>query len=187
VGQHNITHMAARNRSPLNGHRLQPSQGPFPRFEERRRKYPGWTPVDLGGHEVISRLHLAMRPGAEAAAEARHTLDRLIGTMPDDELDTLRLLVTELITNAVRHAGGHEWVELDIELYVNAVHVAVTDRGPGFTPPECPQPHGDRPGGWGLCLVDRLSNRWGVLLDGATRVWFELDRAPQPRFAHTSG
>jgi anti-sigma regulatory factor (Ser/Thr protein kinase) len=175
--------MAAGNRSPLNGHKVRPARGPFPRFDERRGADDDWTPVELGGHEAISRLHLSLRPGREAGAEARHALDRLAGAMPDEELDTLRLLVTELITNAVRHAGTPQWIELDIELYSNAIRVQVTDRGPGFTPPETPAPHRDRPGGWGLCLVDHLSDRWGVLLDGATSVWFEVDRAPHARFA----
>src|SRR5436309_86718 len=144
--------MAASNkRSPLNGHRLQPAASPFPRFQKRRGEESVWTPVELGGHDVISRLHMAMRPGPEAAGEARETLDRLEGSIEDYELNTLRLLVTELITNAVRHGSAGQWIRLDIELYVNAVRVQVTDRGPGFHPPATPEPHLDRPGGWGLC------------------------------------
>jgi anti-sigma regulatory factor (Ser/Thr protein kinase) len=179
--------MATSKRPPLNGDKLEPAPGPFPRFEEHRRENVGWSAVESGGHDVMSRLHMAMRPGAEAAGEARDTLDHLVGAVDDDELDTLRLLVTELITNAVRHGGTQQWIELDIQLYANAVRVEVTDRGPGFQPPETPEPRPDRPGGWGLCLVDRLSDRWGVLIDGSTSVWFELDRARNERFAPTAG
>jgi anti-sigma regulatory factor (Ser/Thr protein kinase) len=161
--------------SSANGHRFNPGSTPFPRFEKRRRE-AGWQAVDLGGHEVISRLHMQLRPGAEAAGEGRHALDPLEGSIDERQLDTLRLLVTELITNSVRHAEEAKWIGLDIVIYANAVRVQVSDRGAGFDPPDEPEPHRDRPGGWGLCLVDRMSDRWGVANNADTRVWFELDR-----------
>ena len=163
----------AADQTNSNGHRFDPRPGPFPRFGKRRRE--GWDAVDLGGHEVISRLHMRLRPGPEAAGEGRHALDPLEGALADEQLDTLRLLVTELITNSVRHARDG-WIELDLDLFANAIRVQVVDRGEGFEPPETPRPHRDRPGGWGLCLVDRMASRWGVAREDATRVWFELDR-----------
>lgn len=156
---------------------------PFPRFGRRQDENgaSGWLPVDLGGHEVVGRLHLQLRPGPQAAGEGRHALDRLDGSLSYEQLGELRLLVTELLTNSVRHgADGNDWITLDVEIYANAVRVVVTDRGPGFEPDPTPQPHLDRPGGWGLCLVDRLADRWGVDTNGETIVWFELDRV---RFA----
>src|SRR3954449_9887620 len=152
---------------------------PFPRFEERRQQTSesGWVPLDLGGHEVVAHLHMQLRPGPQAAGEGRHALDRLEGAVPDDELAALRLLITELLTNSVRHgAAEHGWITLDVEIYANAVRAVVTDRGPGFTLQGAPEPHSDRPGGWGLCLVDRLADRWGVENDDTTAVWFEMDR-----------
>jgi hypothetical protein len=51
----------------------------------------------------------------------------------------------------------------------------VTDIGPGFQ--ARPRRPDDDPGsGWGLFLVEQLSDRWGVELNGATQVWFELVR-----------
>jgi anti-sigma regulatory factor (Ser/Thr protein kinase) len=138
-----------------------------------------WTPVDLGGHEVISRLHMRIKAGPEAAGEGRHALDRLEGALDPAQLAELRLLATELLTNSIRHAAtDDDWIALDAEIYANAVRVVVTDRGPGFEPEPSPQPQLDRGGGWGLCLVDRLADRWGVVRDGGTAVWFELDRSP---------
>ena len=157
---------------------------PFPRFQRRRgqNRDSGWIPVDLGGHEVIGRLHLQLRPGPQAAGEGRHALDRLEGSIEQEQLSELRLLVTELLTNSIRHGvGDRGWIELDVEIYANSVRAVVTDSGPGFEPDPEPKPHLDRPGGWGLCLVDRLANRWGVDREGGTAVWFEIDR---PRFAH---
>ena len=171
--------MTARKRTPTgsNGHQPDPGATPFPRFEKPRSDAAGWIPLDLGGHEVVARLHMRLKPGAEAAGEGRHALDRLEGSIERGQLDVLRLLVTELVTNSVRHAdAGREWIGLDVDIYSNAVRVAVTDRGPGFEPPAEPEPHPDRPGGWGLCLLHRLADRWGVATNGHTAVWFEMDR-----------
>lgn len=152
---------------------------PFPRFEERARDaaQTGWRPGELGEHETMARLRMQLRPGPEAAGEGRHALDQLRGTLPDDQLDELRLVATELLTNSVRHGSANGgWIVFEVELYANAVRLVVTDRGPGFRPEPNPQPHPDRPGGWGLCLIDRLADRWGVDANGETSVWCELDR-----------
>ena len=159
---------------------------PFLRFERRREQSggSGWLPLDLGGHEVIGRLHLQLRPGPEAAGEGRHALDRLEGSLDPGQLSELRLLVTELLTNSVRHGVDDRGrIELDVEVFANAVRAVVTDTGPGFEPDPDPTPHPDRPGGWGLCLVNSLADRWGVKRDGSTAVWFEMDRRG---FAHAA-
>src|SRR3954468_6385520 len=112
-------------------------QTPFPRFQQRRWENgpDGWAPVDLGGHEVIARLHMQLKPGPQAAGEGRHALDRLEGSIEQRQLDELRLLVTELLTNSVRHGADEQtWIKLDVEIYSNTVRVEVTDRGPGFEP-----------------------------------------------------
>src|SRR4051794_7152160 len=131
--------MAADNASRSNGHRVDPAGSPFPRFEERRRESGDWVKVDLGGHDVMSHLQLCLRPGPEAAGESRRALDRLTGSIDDEQLDTLRLLVTELVTNAVRHTGTQQWIELDVDLYANAIRAQVLDRGPGFQPARKPE------------------------------------------------
>ena len=52
----------------------------------------------------------------------------------------------------------------------------VTDEGPGFDPADTGTPGTDE-NGWGLFLVERLADRWGVNHnDEITRVWFELRR-----------
>jgi signal transduction histidine kinase len=56
-----------------------------------------------------------------------------------------------------------------------AVRVAVVDSGPGFAASERPSSPGVD-GGFGLFLVDRIADRWGTDGEGATTVWFELDR-----------
>jgi len=55
------------------------------------------------------------------------------------------------------------------------VRCCVSDPGPGFEPAER-EPDDDPGAGWGLFLVEQLSDRWGVDLNAGTSVWFEIDR-----------
>lgn len=127
----------------------------------------------VAGTEV--RLRLASGPDAVSAA--RRGLDPLEREIGPDRLGDMRLLVSELVTNSVRHARAGEGDELELEVSVSGelIHVCVTDHGPGFeVSPRCPD---DDPGsGWGLFLVEQLSDRWGVDVNGRTQVWFQLDR-----------
>jgi anti-sigma regulatory factor (Ser/Thr protein kinase) len=90
------------------------------------------------------------------------------------DVDTLRLLVSEVVTNAVRHGGSSRPVEVHASWNAE-VRVEVCDQGDGFTPvPRQRAP--DDPGGFGLLLVGSLADRWGVETDGGTTVWFVLRR-----------
>ena len=136
----------------------------------------------LGGSGVIthgragSELSVRFGRGPTAASEARGALVALEERVDDRVLDDIRLLVSELVTNAIRHAdaptGGE--VGLDVTIDQSRVRVEVADPGAGFEP----QPRDDemsRPGGWGLYLVDRIADRWGVMRNRMNRVWFEID------------
>jgi len=113
----------------------------------------------------------------EAAAEARHALDDVSAAIPDTRLRDVRLLVSELVTNAVRHAdlADSDVILLVIDVGEGALRVEVHDPGGGFVP-TAPAPDPARPSGWGLYLVAELADRWGVDSDESTLVWFELDR-----------
>ncbi len=130
---------------------------------------------------VLERMRpsfeVQLPPTEQAPAAARRSLERLDGHLDPDGLETMRLLVSELVTNSVRHArlGDGGWINLSVEENPRALRVAVTDAGVGFDErPGPPQP-GD-PSGWGLHLVEQLADRWGVSRDGETSVWFEIDR-----------
>ena len=101
-----------------------------------------------------------MREVATAAA--------LDGTRADDAV----LLVSELVTNAVKY-GGDGRIELVIEQPRGIMRVAVRDKGGPGPLPEMREP-GLAGGGHGLRLVDRIADRWGVE-HGSTIVWFEFD------------
>jgi anti-sigma regulatory factor (Ser/Thr protein kinase) len=74
-------------------------------------------------------------------------------------------------------ADGRGEIELRIDRGAEGVRVEVLDSGAGFDfDPSRPQR--DAETSWGLFLVDRISDRWGIDVDdGRTRVWFELDAA----------
>ena len=97
--------------------------------------------------------------------------------LPQEVLGDLKLALTEACTNSVRHAyaDGEGLVEILYELHADKLVVEVCDHGEGFTP----QPRLgalDEPGGFGLYLVGRLADRWGVERTGGTTVWFVLRR-----------
>lgn len=123
------------------------------------------------------RLERELPVKAEAAAEARHALDAVPTGLPDGRVRDMRLLVSELVTNAVRHANltARDRIRLVVDLADDALRVEVHDPGGGFVP-DVPEPDPERPSGWGLYLVSELADRWGVDSDGSTLVWFELDR-----------
>ena len=125
---------------------------------------------------VGHRVDLRLPAGPQAAGLARHAVDELEGEVSPMTLEDGRLLVSELVTNSVRHAGlpGDASILLSIRLLPGGLRVEVTDAGPGFDPGGRPSPGVER--GWGLYLVERISKRWGVTRDPHTLVWFELDR-----------
>jgi len=91
------------------------------------------------------------------------------------DTDAASLLATELVTNAVRHAGltCHEAIGLEVGIKDQMLRVSVTDGGPGFDKPK--HPVGGLGGGFGLQLVEAIADRWGVNRNGVTEVWFEID------------
>jgi anti-sigma regulatory factor (Ser/Thr protein kinase) len=114
--------------------------------------------------------------GPEAAASARSALSRLRADLDQPLIETLRLLVTELVTNSVRHTAADS-LTLSVAIGRSAVLTEVADTGPGFDP-QCVENSGNEDTGWGLFLVERLADKWGVRHDGPSkRVWFELRRA----------
>ncbi len=86
----------------------------------------------------------------------------------------MRLIVTDLVTNSVRHSDGGPQVAVDVCVSRERVRIEVNDSGTGFTP-RLRIAGESREGGWGLHLVDRLADRWGVNGEGCTRVWLEID------------
>ena len=96
--------------------------------------------------------------------------------MPAAVRDDVLLLVSELVSNAVLHAGAGPDRPLQVQLLRGPrwLVVTVSDEGPGFTW----HPNSERrneSGGWGLFLVDQIADCWGVECTASgARVWFEI-------------
>lgn len=125
---------------------------------------------------VQTELTLSLSPGPEAVPASRRALDGLIGLIERPTWEDMRLLVTELVTNGVRHGSKRGPVVVEVSVADDRVRVEVTDDGRGFSPPDAPMPRRDGTGGWGLQLVDRVAKSWGVKVGESTCVWFELAR-----------
>jgi anti-sigma regulatory factor (Ser/Thr protein kinase) len=139
-----------------------------------RAAWQGPSGVGAPDGEECLAFDLAGTVGASAAA--RRLLLAGNGTLPGNVRDDVLLLVTELVTNAVRHAGARpdSRVRVEFRHWSRTVRVAVWDEGLGFatTAPDWEQ---DENGGWGLLLVDRIADRWAVTPTATgTCVSFEL-------------
>ncbi len=122
-------------------------------------------------------IEAELEPGPGCPADAREALSPLASGLATQVYMDLRLLVSELVTNCVRHArlSPGDPIRLRVERSERVLRVEVTDPGPGFEP-ETDQRTGDEAGGWGLFLTERLADRWGVDRQGGlTTVWLEMD------------
>jgi anti-sigma regulatory factor (Ser/Thr protein kinase) len=121
-------------------------------------------------------LNLVLTEEIGAAAAARQALRDENGTLPAAVRDDVMLLVSELVSNAVLHAGAGPDRPLQVQVLRGPrwVIVTVSDEGPGFTWHPTPE-RGNESGGWGLFLVDQIADCWGVeCTTGGARVWFEI-------------
>lgn len=119
-----------------------------------------------------TEILLSLEPRPEAVAQARHALAaRGLGPEMDH---TVALLTSELIGNAVRHAGlrADQRIVFFARLAEGHVHVEVADPGPGFDP----EVRHDTQG-FGLRLLDKLATSWDVTCtERGCRVTVDIDR-----------
>jgi anti-sigma regulatory factor (Ser/Thr protein kinase) len=102
--------------------------------------------------------------------------------MTRTQLDDVTLLVSEMVTNSVHHAGVGPRDDLGVELLIFADRLRLAVVDPGSTRvPRLVRRLADEPRGIGLLLVDRLSLGWGVARDGAgvTRTWCDVPLDPR--------
>lgn len=128
------------------------------------------------------QLEVGVDP-AEVGRARRWARSRLLGSGigADEPLaDTLILLISELVTNAVVHTGCPAVLRMLFpDSSDSTVRVEVADSSD--CPPTPRHAHRDETGGRGLELVDGLADRWGWQPEGAgKRIWCEVDRAERP-------
>ena len=130
------------------------------------------------------------RGGVTAARVARQTVrEEFKHALSRKTLADVELLVSELATNSVRHAGCGDADELSLEAKVepDRVRVRMFDPGSGFDEHTPAPPATGSEGGYGLVLLDRLSDRWGIQRDGRFSVWFEIGRGDRLPFRDDHG
>jgi anti-sigma regulatory factor (Ser/Thr protein kinase) len=126
--------------------------------------------------EVPDRQTRTLDALPAAVGEARRWTASVAGELLGAEAsEDLRLIVSELVTNALRHGADGKHIDLAVTPKPEFLCVQVTDDGPGLAPrPRALEP--EEHGGFGLFFVEQLTRRWGVTRENRrTRVWFELD------------
>ena len=143
------------------------------------RAVAGHEPGGAASSAQAGRMELEIAAGERAPAAARAAVERwLSGRVSETLFDDVRLLVSELVTNSVRHGllNRDATIRVSVAIVDAAVRVEVEDHGDGAiaaVPPD--REHG---GGFGLYLVEILAERWGSSHDGNTCVWAELAVSP---------
>ena len=124
---------------------------------------------------VVGEVKAGLGPETSSARHARRFVDEVLNRWHCDALlDEVQLLVSELVTNAVVHAGSD--VEVAVRLLGDSLRIEVLDHAPvaqlrPSTPPD------EAESGRGLLLVETIATSWGVeAFDGGKVVWFEVAR-----------
>src|SRR5947209_19376736 len=88
------------------------------------------------GTGKTQRISVQFEPGPSAAASARNALLALQDHVDPDLLNDIRLLVSELVTNSVRHSElePESLVHMDVSVSGDTIRVEVADNGKGFEP-----------------------------------------------------
>jgi len=127
---------------------------------------------------LLRGFSVSIAGGPSAPRAARDAVvQRLDGSLSPARRETLRLLVSELVTNCVLHAGADaaSHINLAVSLSPGAVRVEVSTAAPSFALRSSPVTTSETPGGRGLCIVDTLAQRWGIAPQAPNTVWFELE------------
>lgn len=116
----------------------------------------------------------------DAPAAARRMLDGFRGQLDDDVIDRGALVVTEVVTNSVTHAGvtAAQPIDLNIQESPGCLRIEVTDEGTAGFDPVVTLPYVGQSSGRGFWMIDQLTDRWGIDFMRTTRVWCEFDLGP---------
>src|SRR4051794_7354609 len=106
-----------------------------------------------------------------SAGRARELITRVRNEVPVAVFDDARLLVSELVANAVEHVPEEGDIEVRVELGDGVLRIEVLDPGTGFE--YVPRSEGNERG-WGLHFATRAASAWGKDVAERARVWVEL-------------
>lgn len=147
------------------------------------RPTPNHRPADLppealpDGEALLSSHQLDLEPVPRAAGEARRFVREHVPELPEETQDSLMLLTSELVSNAVLHARTP--IQIDVLVTEQTVTVAVHDLDLAL-PLQDPYAS-TREGGWGLELVAALADASATISDAEGKTaWFRLSRGDAP-------
>ena len=124
---------------------------------------------------VVTDWSVDLAPTAHAPGQARRVIEPLAARLDTEPMENVRLLVSELVTNSVIHAGSDASpIHVHVQVFRDAVVVSVTDQGRGFDPGRLAGSRQGEPGGRGLELVSALADDAGIDGRDPFRVWFSL-------------
>ena len=135
-----------------------------------------YIPVMAAVQAPGSRETLTLEAVPTAVGEARRWVSTVAsGRLAPEQEANLQLVMSEVVTNALRHGAPGERIDLAVTPKEQFLCVQVYDDGPGLAPrPRALEPEDH--GGFGLFFVEQLTRRWGMTRENRrTRVWFELD------------
>jgi anti-sigma regulatory factor (Ser/Thr protein kinase) len=123
----------------------------------------------------MDAIVMNLTAGPTAATTARcEVTRRLSQRVSGGALEDVRLLLTELVTNALRHSAITPEDEIGVRAELDDGTVRIEVHDPGGNGEVEQRAPGARGGGYGLFLVDQLTSRWGVERRDGTTVWAEL-------------
>ncbi|MGI8944641.1 MAG: ATP-binding protein [Thermoleophilaceae bacterium] len=126
--------------------------------------------------QALRRREFELNAHPASVAEARRRMSELAEPLIEQSrMADLQLVLSEVVSNAVRHGSPHATIKLAITPKQDYLCVQVTDAGSGLAPrPRATEP--DEHGGWGFFLIEHFARRWGMTREAEhTRVWFEFD------------
>jgi serine/threonine-protein kinase RsbW len=132
-----------------------------------------------GAHDVVQAQTISFEVpgGLQGPRRARSVMSSHLRDIDRTVAADAELIISELVTNSVRHAGvrSDQLVTVDLMLLDEHLRITVTDPGCDLEPRLITEDL-DGLGGHGLRLVEQLSAAWGVGRDavGATQVWCDL-------------
>jgi len=122
---------------------------------------------------VDAYTHTLDVPPGLPLPSVRSFLSEIDGHLPGPTREGLALATTEVVSNAMRHGDGP--IRVGVSWLAGTARVIVRSGGREFSWHERPALAAER-GGWGLVIVDRVADRWGIRrVEDLNEVWFELD------------
>ena len=125
----------------------------------------------------LAPVRRSLAPDLDAPAAARRALDGFGEQLEDDVIKRSTLVVTEVVTNSVMHAGltAAQPIDLNIQVVPGCLRIEVTDAGTADFDLVSTLPDPGQDSGRGLWIVAQLTDRWGVDFSSSTHVWCEFD------------